>query len=429
MNYDPMTIDASSVAELHKELIPKQVAWAYEKVPMYRKRLDEAGIKPSQITDPEAMAQVPFTVKDDLRAHYPYGILAVPVDNVVRFHASSGTTGTPTVVSYTQQDLDTWARLMGLSMRVAGVTPDDIVQNAYGMGLFTGGLGFHQGAQWLKTAVLPTAAGNTLRQLQFMKGFGSTVLACTPSYAVFLSEAALKEGYEPAKDFKLRLGLFGAEPWSEETRQRIQERMGLKAIDFYGMSELYGPGVAVECPYQDGLHIWSDEFLVETIDPDTGEVLPRGQKGELVFTMLTRQAMPLLRYRTRDLAVVSYDKCACGLEHPRIMRVGGRSDDMLIIGGVNVFPSQVEDVIMAIPGVGDQYEIHINRQVLDKMTLKVEVDEVHYNGGDYDAKALAKRISEELVASITVRPVVELMAPGTLPRSEGKAKRVIDTRN
>ncbi len=428
MDYDSLTIDAAKLAELQTGRLRRQVAWAAERVPMYRERFAVAGITPDDIREPEDLHKVPFTVKDDLRAHYPHGILAVPLDEVVRFHASSGTTGTPTVVSYTQQDLDTWARLMGDSMRLAGVTPDDIVQNAYGMGLFTGGLGFHQGATYLGTGVLPTAAGNTLRQLKFMKDFGSTVLACTPSYAMFLSEAALKEGYDPARDFSLRLGLFGAEPWSEEARTRIQERLGIQAIDFYGMSELYGPGVAVECPRQNGLHIWSDEFLVETINPDTGEVLPKGTKGEMVFTMLTRQAMPLLRYRTRDLAVINYEPCACGCPHPRIMRVGGRSDDMLIIGGVNVFPSQVEEVLMSVPGVGDQYQIIIDRDVLDRLSLQVEVDSEFFGSADYDAAALTKRIAETLVSSITVRPRIELMKPGSLPRSEGKAQRVIDRR-
>jgi phenylacetate-CoA ligase len=406
----------------------KMVRYAHDHVPMYKKRIDEAGINPDAIQNLEEYSRIPFTVKDDLRDHYPYGILAVPIEKVTRIHASSGTTGIPTVVSYTQKDIETWTRLMARTFATGDVNKHDIMQIALGYGLFTGGLGFHYGAERLGCTVLPTATGNTKRQLMMAKDMRSTVLAATPSYASYIAEAALKEGYDPKEDFGFRIGMFGAEPWSDESRQRIQNALGLRAHDVYGMSELYGPGLAVDCEYQNGLHIWSDEFLVEVIDTETGEVLPEGSHGELVFTMLTREAMPLLRYRTRDLATVKYEECECGRHHPRIMRVKGRSDDMLIIGGVNVFPSQVETVLMKMNGVGDQYQIIVDRDILDKLQLKVEVEEKFYRSPDYDPAAFTKRLGEELTAIMTIRVRIELMEPGSLPRTEGKAKRVIDLR-
>lgn len=417
-----------ALEDLQMERLKKMVRYSYDNVPMYRKRMDEAGVSPDCIRNLEDYTKVPFTVKDDLRDHYPYGILAVPIEQVTRIHASSGTTGKPTVVSYTRTDIHTWTRLMARTFAAGGINSSDIMQIALGYGLFTGGLGFHYGAELLGCTVLPTATGNTKRQLMMAKDMGCTVLSATPSYAAFIAEAAVKEGYDPHKDFKFRIGMFGAEPWSDEARLRIEAALGLRAHDVYGMSELYGPGVAVECVHQDGLHIWSDEFLVEVIDTDTGEVLPEGSHGELVFTMLTREAMPLLRYRTRDLATVKYEECQCGRYHPRIMRVKGRSDDMLIIGGVNVFPSQVETVLMKMEGVGDQYQIVVDRDILDKLHLKVEVDERLYNSPDYDPAAFTKLLGEELTAIMTIRVRIELMEPGSLPRTEGKAKRVIDLR-
>jgi phenylacetate-CoA ligase len=308
------------------------------------------------------------------------------------------------------------------------VKKGDIMQNIYGYGLFTGGLGFHYGAELLGVSVIPTSTGNTKRQLKIMHDMKTTAIACTPSYALYLSEAAIDEGYKPKEDFDLKYGLFGAEAWSEEARKKIQDTLGLGAYDCYGLSELYGPGVAMECEHQNGLHIWSDEFIVETINPDTGEVLSPGKRGELVFTMLTREAMPLLRYRTKDLAQISYEECECGRYHPRILRVSGRSDDMLIIGGVNVFPSQIEDVLFKIPKLGDQYQILVDRKILDKMTIKVELSPEAAADKSLDRNALLKRISEELVAVITIRPKIELLEPKTLPRSTGKAQRVVDLR-
>jgi phenylacetate-CoA ligase len=422
------TMSTDALKALQAERLVKMVRYAYERVPMYRQRFDAIKLKPEDVRGPDDLPKVPFTYKNDLRDHYPYGILAVPREEVIRFHASSGTTGKPTVVSYTRGDLDTWNRLMARTYAAAGVTKADIVQNVYGYGLFTGGLGFHYGAETLGATVIPTSTGNTLRQLMLMKDMATTVLACTPSYAVFLAEAAVAEGYDPKDDFCLRIGMFGAEPWSEEARQKLQSVFGLRAYDVYGMSELYGPGVAVECTEQNGLHIWSDEFLVETIDADTGDPLPAGTRGEMVFTMLTREAMPLLRYRTKDLAVIDWAPCACGRNHPRIMRITGRSDDMLIVGGVNVFPSQVEEVLMKVPELGDQYQIVVDRDILDKLTVRVEAEERIFGMSAADQEALRARVGERLMAVLSIQAQVDLLEPGSIERSLGKAKRVVDLR-
>lgn len=417
------------IKALQEERLKKMVRYAYENVAFYKRQFKEAGITPEDIQNLEDIVKIPFTVKDHLRDHYPYGIMAVPLDRVVELHASSGTTGIPTVVTYTENDLKTWRRLMARCYATAGVTKDDIVQNAYGYGLFTGGLGFHYGAVEIGAMTIPTATGNTKRQLRMMKDMKTTVLCCTPSYALYLSEAAKAEGYDPLKDFNLRIGMFGAEPWSEEARKKIQASLGLRAHDVYGMSELYGPGVAIECEAQNGLHIWSDEFLVEVIDPDTGEWVEEGEKGELVFTMLTREAMPLLRYRTKDLAQVTWEECSCGRYHPRILRIKGRADDMLIVGGVNVFPSQIEHVLMNIPEIsGEYYQIIVDRDILDKLYIKVEVRPEVYNSSDYDENKLRSKVESELQAVLTLRARVELLAPGEIPRTEGKAKHVIDLR-
>lgn len=391
---------------------------------MIKKRFDEAGIKPSSIRKLDDVSKIPFTVKTDLRDNYPLGLLAVPQDRVQELHASSGTTGKPIVVAYTRADLECWGKLMGRTFDVAGVRMGDVVQNMYGYGLFTGGLGFHYGARAVGATVVPISTGNTKRQLMLMKDLRTTVATCTPSYMVYLCEASRAEGYVPKVDFRLRVGVFGAEPWSEEARSRIQEVFGLRAHDCYGMSELYGPGVGVECDQRSGLHIWGDEFLVETINPDTGEVVEPGKEGELVFTMLSREAMPLLRYRTRDLSRVFEEKCACGRWHPRIQRIKGRSDDMLIVGGVNVFPSQVEHVLMNIGGLGDQYQIILTHEDLDRLAVKVETSADRVND-----PRLVKEIQSELLAVLGIGADVEVVEFGTLPRSEvGKAQRVIDLR-
>jgi phenylacetate-CoA ligase len=402
----------------------KMIRYAYGNVPLFKKRLSEAHIKPESIKTVEDLRKIPFTVKNDLRDNYPLGILAVPQTRLYSLHASSGTTGKPVVMAYTRRDLECWSRLMGRSLDVAGVGRGDIVQNMFGYGLFTGGLGIHYGARAVGAAVVPTSAGNTKRQLMLMKDLRSTVATCTPSYMLYLCEASRAEGYEPKADFALRIGIFGAEPWSEKARKRIEDVFGLRAHDIYGMSELYGPGVAIECDQRSGLHVWSDEFLVETINPDTGEVLQPGKEGELVFTMLSREAMPLLRYRSGDLSKVIEEECSCGRYHPRIQRVKGRSDDMLIIGGVNVFPSQVEHVLMNIPVLGDQYQIIVSHKELDRLAVKVETTSDRAND-----PSLLKQVQTDLLAVLGIRADVELVQLGTLPRSEvGKAQRVIDLR-
>ena len=422
------TLKAEAIRSLQEERLIKLVKYAYERVPMYREKFQEKGITPDDIKSLDDVSKVPFTYKDDLRRHYPYGILAVPLAEIVRIHASSGTTGTPTVVTYTRNDMKIWTTLVARCLATAGVTSEDIVQNTYGYGLFTGGLGYHYGAEKLGCSVVPLSSGNTKRQISMMKDFKTTVLCCTPSYATYLAEAAREEGIDPIRDFSLRIGMFGAEPWSEEQRKHIEKSLGLKAMDLYGMSELYGPGVAVECEYQNGLHVWGDEFYVETIDPETGEVLEPGLEGEMVITMLNREAMPLLRYRTRDICVINWDECECGRTHPRIMRLTGRSDDMMIVGGVNIFPSQIESVLFEIPGVAQQYQIIVDSDILDRLYVKVEVDPDMWNSPGFDKDAFTEKVSENLKAVLTLTARVELLAPGSIERSEGKAVRVIDLR-
>ena len=409
---------------IQREKLRKIVRYAYSNVPFYRRTFNEAKLDPRSIRSVEDLTKIPFTVKTDLRDNYPLGLLAVDSNRLYALHASSGTTGKPIVVAYTRGDLDRWGRLMGRTYDAAGARKGDVVQNMFGYGLFTGGLGFHYGARAIGAIIVPTSAGNTKRQLMLMKDLRTSVVACTPSYMVYLCEASRAEGYQPKQDFRLRIGIFGAEPWSEESRKRIEDGFGLRAHDVYGMSELYGPGVAIECEHRNGLHVWADEFLVETIDPDTCEVLEPGREGELVFTMLSREAMPLLRYRSRDLSRVFDEECACGRHHPRIQRIKGRSDDMLIIGGVNVFPSQIEHVLMNIPGLGDQYQIVVTRDELDRLTVKVEAAADRLN----DSKLL-RRIQDDLLAVLGIRADVELLELGGLPRSEvGKARRVVDLR-
>jgi len=422
------TLKADAIREFQEERFVSIVKYAYERVPMYRERFQERNITPDDIKSLEDVPKVPFTYKNDLRDHYPYGILAVPVSKIVRFHSSSGTTGTPTVVSYTRKDMEIWIDLMARCLASAGVTDEDIVQNTYGYGLFTGGLGYHYGAERLGCSVVPVGSGNTKRQLEIMKDFKTTVLCCTPSYATYLAEAAREAGINPLQDLSLKIAMFGAEPWSEEQRKHIEKNLNLKAMDCYGMSELYGPGVAVECEYQNGLHVWADEFYVETIDPETGDVLEPGEKGEMVITMLRREAMPLLRYRTRDICMITWDECQCGRSHPRIMSMSGRSDDMLIVGGVNVFPSQIESVLFEIPGVAKQYQILIDRDILDQLYVKVEMEPAMWEAPDYDKDAFTGMVEENLRSVLMIRVRVELLAPGSIERTEGKAKRVIDLR-
>ena len=422
------TMGKEDLLRLQEERLKKLVRHAYDNVPVYRRKFKEADLSPDDIKSLEDVAKIPFTYKHDLRDSYPFDMFSVPMDKIVRVHASSGTTGNPTVVGYTQEDLDVWTEMMARCMVATGCTNKDVVQVSYGYGLFTGGLGLHYGSEVVGATVVPASGGNTKRQLKLIQDFGTTIIACTPSFGLYLSEVAKSMGQDLA-DSQLRVGVMGAEPWSEGLRQRIEESLGIKAYDIYGMSELCGPGVSVECEAQNGLHIWADHFLVETIDPQTEEVLEPGSKGELVFTPLTKYALPLLRYRTRDISMIDWEECQCGRCHPRMMRVMGRSDDMLIIRGVNVFPSQVEHTLMGVEGVGDNYQITLTKKgPMDVVSLEVEVTEETFSDKMGDMVGLKNRIENELRSDIGISMLVKLVQAGSIPRSEGKAKRVVDLR-
>jgi len=425
--------ETATTDELRKhqlQLLKEKVKFCYENTAFYRNRFKSAGISPSDIKTLEDAQKIPFTVKDDLRDNYPFGMVAVHLDNIVEIHASSGTTGNPIVGAYTTNDMDVWAELMARSLYATGVRRQDVIHNAYGYGLFTGGLGFHYGAQKIGSAIIPVSGGMTQRQIKLMKDLGSTVLCCTPSYAIYLAEAMNKEGVDPRKDLKLKIGNFGAEPWSERIRERIENDLGIEAFDIYGLTELCGPGVSVECNKHNGLHIWEDHFLVEIIDPKTGDVLPAGEEGELVFTPLTKTGFPLLRFRTRDISVIETEKCDCGRTHSRMMRVRGRSDDMLIIRGVNVFPSQIEYAIMGFPELAAQYQIVLDRpEALDIFTIKAELTEQTSKSTQEELNLLKRRIRQKVNNITGLSPIIELVKPGEIPRTVGKTKRVLDLRS
>jgi phenylacetate-CoA ligase len=401
----------------------------YHLVPFYRRRMDELGVKPEHIRTMEDLHLLPFTTKQDLRDNYPFGMFAAPMDQVVRIHASSGTTGKPTPVGYTQRDLETWSELIARALAAAGVHRGDIIHVAYGYGLFTGGLGLHYGAERLGAAVIPVSGGQTRRQIMLIQDFGPTVICCTPSFALYLAEVGQEMGVDFANT-KLRVGIFGAEPWTEGMRQETEKRLSLDAVDIYGLSEVMGPGVAIEClEAKQGLHIFEDHFLPEIINPATLEAVPTGDLGELVITTLTKEAFPLLRYRTRDITSLNYAPCKCGRTMARINRFQGRSDDMLIIRGVNVFPSQIESVLMETPGVAPHYQLIVDREgMLDTLEVQVEVDEATFSDEVKQMQALAQSIQRQIKDYFTVSVKVKLVEPRTIPRSEGKAKRVIDNR-
>jgi len=412
------------------QLLKEKVKFCYDNTAFYRNRFKSAGISPSDIKTLEDAQKIPFTVKDDLRDNYPFGMVAVHLDDIVEIHASSGTTGNPIVGAYTPNDMDVWAELMARSLYATGVRRQDVIHNAYGYGLFTGGLGFHYGAQKIGSTIIPVSGGMTQRQIKLMKDLGSTVLCCTPSYAIYLAEAMNKEGVDPRKDLKIKIGNFGAEPWSERIRERIEKELGIEAFDIYGLTELCGPGVSVECNEHNGLHIWEDHFLVETIDPETGDVLPAGEEGELVFTSLTKTGLPLLRFRTRDISVIETEKCNCGRTHSRMMRIRGRSDDMLIIRGVNVFPSQIEYAIMGFPELAAQYQIVLDRpEALDVFTIKAELTEQTSKSTQEELNVLKRKIRQKVSNITGISPIIELVKPGEIPRTAGKAKRVLDLRS
>jgi phenylacetate-CoA ligase len=401
----------------------------YAVVPFYRSSFQDAGITPADIKTLKDLQRVPFTTKQDLRDNYPFGLFAVPMDNVVRIHASSGTTGKPTVVGYTARDIQTWSELMARALAAGGATRGDIIHNAYGYGLFTGGLGVHYGAERLGASVIPISGGNTKRQIMIMKDFGPTILTCTPSYALYLAEVAIEMGIGFG-DLKFKSGLFGAEPWSQQMREEIERKLHLDAVDIYGLSEVMGPGVAVECvEAKRGLHIFEDHFIPEIINPETGEVLPYGEIGELVFTSITKEAFPVIRYRTRDITSLNLEPCTCGRTHLRMTRVSGRTDDMLIIRGVNVFPSQIESVLMEVEGVEPHYQLLVDREEnLDVLTVLVELGEQTFSDEVKQLQNLERKIAKNIKEYLGVSAKVKLVEPKTIERSEGKAKRVIDNR-
>lgn len=413
---------------LQLKRLQETVARAYYNVPHYRRVFHALSIEPQDIQSLKDLSKLPFSYKKDLRDNYPYDMFAVPLSEVVRIHSSSGTTGKPTVVGYTRNDLNAWSEIMARALMCAGVTHHDVIQNAYGYGLFTGGLGFHYGGEKIGASIIPISGGNTDRQILIMKDYGSSVLACTPSYALYLAET-LEEMKISPDQLKLHVGIFGAEPWSENMRREIESRLQIKALDIYGLSEIIGPGVAVECPEQNGLHVMEDHFIVEIIDPETGEVLKEGEQGELVFTSLTKEALPIIRYRTGDISSIHSEACACGRTLRRIGRIQGRTDDMLIIRGVNVFPSQIEHVLLQMGDVEPHYQIIVERVgQLDNLEVQVEVSDVFLFDEVRELESLANGIRMRLESLLGLSVKVKLVEPKTLPRSEGKAKRVIDKR-
>ncbi len=400
------------------------------KIEFYKKRLNGIDIKSGkEIKSFKDFNKIPYTSKDELRSSYPKGFLAVDLDDVIRLHTSSGTTGVPTVIYHTKKDIDNWAMLTARSMMAAGATKKDIFQNMTGYGLFTGGLGMHYGAERIGMTVIPAGSGNTKRQLQMMKDFKTTVIHATPSYMLHVYDKIKEEGIS-LSELSLKRAFLGAEPYGEETRKKLEDLLKIDVYNSYGLSEMNGPGVAFECVYKNGMHLWEDSFILEIIDPATGEVLEDGKQGEIVLTTLVREATPILRYRTRDLAYVYKGECECGRTHRRISRITGRTDDMLIINGANVFPSQIEEVIMKYPEVGTNYQIYLtNKGALDKLTVKVEIYSKLFKGEISELDNLKKRIADHIKSAIIVNPAIELHEPGSLPVSEGKAKRVIDERS
>jgi phenylacetate-CoA ligase len=425
-NVELETLNSAALQELQLSRLRQTVERATQS-PFYSRRLQEAGVAAANLKSVEDIRRIPFTTKDELRAH-GLEMLTLPLTDMIRLHASSGTTGQATVIYYTRQDIETWADLVARSMYMSGMRATDVFQNMMGYGLFTGGLGFHYGAERLGALTIPIGAGNSLRQLQLMQQFSTTVVHIIPSYALYLLNTFAANGLDP-RDLPLRLGFLGAEPHSEDMRRRIEDAYGLKAYNSYGLSEMNGPGVAFECPEQNGMHVWEDSFLLEVLDPHTLEPVPPGQPGELVFTNLTRQGMPLLRYRTRDLASFDDSPCACGRGFRRLSRIMGRTDDMLIIKGVNIFPMQIDKVLMAMPEVGNQYLVELTRKDFsDVMLVKVEVQQHFFQEDLRYLKQLQKKITEALKSELLVTPRVDLVEPNTLPRTEGKAQRVIDKR-
>ncbi|MGD8371337.1 MAG: phenylacetate--CoA ligase [Syntrophobacterales bacterium] len=425
--YETMPREALEAIQLRR--LQTTVTRVYSTVPFYRNRFDEMGLKPEDVNSLADIHKLPFTYKNDLRDNYPFGMFTVPMDSVVRIHASSGTTGQPTVVGYTARDIQTWSELMARTLMAGGATKGDMIHNAYGYGLFTGGLGFHYGAEKLGASVIPISGGNTKRQVLIMKDFGPTILTCTPSYALLIAEVAEEMGVD-FREFNFKAGIFGAEPWSEQMREDIEHKLNLKAMDIYGLSEIIGPGVSVECiEAQNGLHIFEDHFIPEIIDPETEEVLPYGTPGELVFTTITKEAFPVIRYRTRDISVLHPEPCRCGRTMVRMGRVKGRSDDMLIIRGVNVFPSQIESVIMDTDGIEPHYQLVVEREGrMDNLTVMVEVNDRIFSDEVKELQNMERKLEQNIKELLGVSAKVKLVESKSIQRSEGKAVRVIDKR-
>ena len=419
--------DRESLRELQSQRLREMITRCYEKVPFYRQKLDEAGIKPEDIKSVDDIKRLPFTTKTDLRDNYPYGLFAVPREELIRIHASSGTTGNPTVVGYTRHDIDVWADGAARALAAAGCTTSDFVHVSYGYGLFTGGLGLHYGAEKLGAAVIPVSSGNTQRQVQILKDFGSNFLCCTPSYAAYIGETCRDMGID-TKELALRGGIFGAEAWSEGMRENIEKLLNINAYDIYGLSEIAGPGVSYECPEKNGLHVCEDYFYPEIINPQTGEVLPDGEYGELVFTCIGKEALPLIRYRTRDICALNHEKCACGRTLVRMAKPHGRTDDMLVIRGVNVFPSQIEFVLTNM-GLEPNYVLVVDRvHNLDTLEVKVEMTPEMFSDSVKNIENIERQMAAKLHTVLNISAKVTLVEPKSIARSEGKAQRIIDNR-
>jgi len=423
------TLPREALEALQLKRLQQMVQRVYHMVGFYRKSFDEAGVSPDDIKSLADLQKLPFTMKDDLRDNYPFGLFAVPMSSVVRLHASSGTTGKATVVGYTKRDIESWSELMARCFAAAGLTRNDIIHNAYGYGLFTGGLGAHYGAEKLGASVIPVSGGNTKRQIVILQDFAPTAICCTPSYALTLAEAGTEMGVD-MRSLNLRVGILGAEPWSEQMKDEIENKLNILALNIYGLSEVLGPGVSMECVEgREGMHIFEDHFIVEIINPDTGEVLPPGEAGELVFTTIMKEAFPLIRYRTRDISRIIKEPCRCGRTFVKMERVSGRSDDMLIIRGVNVFPSQIESVLMGIEGLEPHYQLIVDRvETLDTLEIRVEVREDIFSDEIKQMQAIEKRIAKDIKDYLGVTALVRLVEPKTLQRFEGKAQRVLDKR-
>lgn len=421
-------MEREGIEKIQDERLEKTVAHVYDNVPLYKKRMDEAGIKPEDIKGIKDLHLLPFTNKTDLRDEFPFGLLAVPQEEIVRIQGSSGTTGKPIVSGYTQNDVDVWTEMVARSLVAAGAGKEDKIQVTYGYGLFTGGLGAHQGASKVGAMVIPMSSGNTQRQLMMMHDLGSTMLCCTPSYAIYLGES-LKEMGHDLKEFKLKSGCFGAEPWTEEMREKLESLFDINAYNIYGLTEIAGPGVAFECSAKNGMHINEDHVIAEIVDPKTGEQLPYGERGELVLTTITKTGMPMIRYRTHDICTLDAAPCACGRTHVRMSRITGRTDDMIIIRGVNVFPSQIEEVLLKMPGVSPHYMLVVDRvNSTDRLEVQVELTEEMFSDTVSDIEKIQGKITEQIKSVVGVAAIVKLVPPKSIPRSEGKAKRIIDNR-